>query len=709
MLRRLACLLLTLAILALGRSAPAAETRLSVVLVLDASGSMAQNDPQRLVRLASKMLVDLTDERDRVTVMSFGSQVQTLHTARGDEHAALRAAIERLGRGESCTDYAQALEAAAERFAGAAPAGERRVVLFLTDGRFEPVKSTGSCGAFDQAREEDREETAKRVMAAAKRFEQAGARVFTIGLGRAVTVAQHSSALLHEVAAATRGQFVHAQEARDVPAIFAGIFGALVGAPVLQEVLDAEHPQLSFSVPGGADRLHVVLVPQAAADLDRVRLDRGSDNIPLESPQSESALASYRLARVTQGVAGTYSLTEDGRGRIDVLVVEDVGLSLRIEGVGEVVAEGEVLRPTVALRTRTGEPVHLPSAYLDKVRLAVSLGESGLFDQRPDAEGAAHLKTAPLKRGEYRITAEASHQLGFLDVEKAAVAFRVEPRFSMTIDTAPLSFDCMAEEDGLVPLTSPGTVTLVAPEDLPVDVPLAVEVPEAMTSVFDIEPRVITFGKGQPRSASFVLRFKDPRSLRRREAHFSGFLKLVPAPEVDELLVGTKAWKVTVDAHLRPWTWRRYFEEYKWHLLAGLLGLLSLIWLVGRLLAERFPEKARVYYVEVGQEFQSDSLIRRHARRGAYRSARFSFPLGKKARPLVELRAKGGRFLVTPAEGVTITILDDSLPEDQRERRTAFTGSYLQRYRLDDRYELFLARQAIEEDEAAGAGGFSVT
>ena len=94
MMRRLA-LLLALLVTLLAFPAAAETTRLRIVMVLDASGSMAQNDSQRLVRVASKMLAELTNDHDHITVMSFGSQMKTLVETSGAEHAAIRDAISR--------------------------------------------------------------------------------------------------------------------------------------------------------------------------------------------------------------------------------------------------------------------------------------------------------------------------------------------------------------------------------------------------------------------------------------------------------------------------------------------------------------------------------------------------------------------------------------------------------------------------------------
>ena len=71
----------------------------------------------------------------------------------------------------------------------------------------------------------------------------------------------------------------------------------------------------------------------------------------------------------------------------------------------------------------------------------------------------------------------------------------------------------------------------------------------------------------------------------------------------------------------------------------------------------------------------------------------FKFPLGKKARALAHFKSTGARFEVIPAEGMVVTVLDDTLPADSREHQKPFSGRWEQRYRLGDSYEVWLTRR----------------
>jgi hypothetical protein len=296
-----------------------------------------------------------------------------------------------------------------------------------------------------------------------------------------------------------------------------------------------------------------------------------------------------------------------------------------------------------------------------------------------------------MRRGAYTLRASAAHALGFLDMAPVEMKFRVEPRFALTLTAAPIAFDTMAEE-GALPLRAPATIEVTGPAEIPIDIDVELRLPEGrIARDVHIEPTHFTFGPNRPRKVELRLQWQNPRALRGESFHYQGEIALMAQTEHARMLTGKTSWVMPVDGKLRAWDWRRYFKEYKWQILGGLAALLLIVYLIGRSLAQKFPPKARIHYAEVGQAFESESLIRRYARHGAYRSARFRFPLGKKARPLAVFKSTGARFEVIP-EKTVVTILDETVPQAEREKRGPFKGSWDQRYRLGDRYEVWLTR-----------------
>lgn len=701
MLRRWLAALVLVAAAAVALPAPGAESaRLRVVLVLDASGSMKKNDPDLLARLAAKLLVDLADARDRVTVVSFGSSGRALRSASGADRAALFGAIEQVGRDEECTDYASGLEAAAAELRGPPAAGERRLVLFLTDGQLEPAGGDKKgCARFESAPETERRDAADRVFSAAQKLARARAKVYAVGLGDKLAGARHSRELLEELSRRTGGRFVAARRAEQLPEFFAGIFAALVGAPVSKH----QGPEvLRFRVPADAGQMHVV-VPTDDPAL-RVELGHAGQSWPFGKPfdaqrgpelrvESGRVRRGYIVLWLREPAAGDYELRRTaGSAPLRAWVISDVGLSLRIESVGAVVPETEPPLVRVALRSRGGKPVPLDAEFLRKVTFSVELAGQPATRVSAGGRDAIELRAPKLapRADPYLVRASAEHAEGFLSVDPAEHRFRVIHQVPLELDDGfSISFDTMAEE-GPIPLSAPAVVRVRSPAELPTELEVRLELPEgSMRQDLRFEPTSVRFGPGKPREVPLTVTFADPRALRSVDRSYEGALGLGLSPDHAKLVSGKQRWSIAVHGTVRSWTLGRWLSEYRWQLGIGTLLLLLAIWGVGRAVARDFPKKARIHYVEVGQSFESDSLIRRFARKGAYRSARLAYPLGKRAKKLVSFVSTGAGFEVRPEKGVPVTLVGDP---DTSERRTPFRGAWEQRYRLGDRWDVWLTR-----------------
>lgn len=683
-------------VLAAASGAAAEPARLRVVLVLDASGSMKKNDPDFLAPLAAKLLVDLADARDRITVVWFGSSAAALHTGSGADRAALLGAVGRVGRDQECTDYALGLEAAASELRGPPLPGERRLVLFLTDGQLEPAKDKG-CGKFDAATEKDRKEASERVLAAADKLKAARAKIYAVGLGDKLAAARHSRVLLQNVSQRTGGKFLEARRGDQLPEFFAGIFAALVGAPVSKHEAPSS---LRFTIPEDSGQAHVVVRTDDPAL--RLELRHAGQSWPFGKAEGAYRGPELRMERgaTPRGYAilwlrdpapGSYELVKtSGAGALRAWVISDVGLALRIENVPAVLPETEAPRVRAALRSRGGKAVPLDPAYLQKVAFTLEL--PGRAPERIGAAGrdSVELTGARLApRDEpYVVRASADHAEGFLQVDPVEHRVRVIHQVPLALDeSVSIAFDTMAEE-GPIPLSAPAVVRVVAPAELPTDFTVQLELADGpLRQDLRFEPASVTFGPGKPREVPLTVTFADPESLRSVDRRYEGALRLVLATDQQKLASGKKEWSLAVRGTLRSWTLGRWLHEYRFELGIGLGLLLLLIWLVGRAVARDFPPKARIHYVEVGQSFESDSLIRRFAKKGAYRSARLSFPLGKKAKKLVSFVSTGAGFEVRPEAATAVTPVGES-----DAKRTPFRGTWDQRYRLGDRYEVWLTR-----------------
>ena len=103
MLKRIFTVLAFLALALWAPPAAAAPVRLRVAVVLDASASMKQNDPDRLARLAARLVTDLADSRDQVSLVSFGTNARKLVSAAGTEEKKFMSALDALTSGNGAS------------------------------------------------------------------------------------------------------------------------------------------------------------------------------------------------------------------------------------------------------------------------------------------------------------------------------------------------------------------------------------------------------------------------------------------------------------------------------------------------------------------------------------------------------------------------------------------------------------------------------
>ncbi len=571
MLRRISIALSMIAFLAFAGPARAqTQSRLHIVLLLDASTSMAKSDPDKLMQVAAKLLSDLSDARDRLTIMSFGDEVARVKVASGHETDALHAAIDTLGRGETCSDYGLALNAAATELEKALPSDPRGVVVMLTDGPFETVNPSGGCARLGDANDVVRTAMMQPAKRAATRLKNVGARLFAIGLGDVAKPPSDSVKLLAQISETTGGRFVAASRPAALPKIFANVFGGLVGAPVISSVFDLSAQATKLSVPEGADRLHVIVLPGGSEALDAVKLTRDGTQVPWAPTRG---LGVYRIAQVTAKLAGAYSLT--GAGSTEVVVVPELGLALAIEGVPTALPEGSRLTGKVTLVNRRARPAMLPAKFLTGMSVSVSVLGKPIFRGRLNAKGEVKLSSRrPVARGDYTLSARASNALGWSLAKANAHAFSVAARFAMTIDTTTIRFDGMAEEGAIISRDEAGTVTLAAPEKMPTDITLKVTFPDSMLRDMRVSPtESIVFGPQRPRKYVFELAWKTPRALRSKSHHYSGIIKLEAIEEDRKRLAGNTAWQLPVNVHLRQWTLWRWLREYQTQALVAAAAL----------------------------------------------------------------------------------------------------------------------------------------
>lgn len=187
-----------------GTLTPPIEPRspIDLILALDSSGSMADNDPKRIAISGAKVFVDELDSaRDRVGVVSWDDKVD-FTKALSSVFPQVKRDLEGVDQ-DGGTDFDVGLKAALDLLKAARP-GSRKVVVFLTDGKGN-YTLPGKAGSLVDRASAD------------------GVVIYAIGLGTAPDMA-----LLRDMAEATGGKAFHAKQAADLVAVYAGITQALM-------------------------------------------------------------------------------------------------------------------------------------------------------------------------------------------------------------------------------------------------------------------------------------------------------------------------------------------------------------------------------------------------------------------------------------------------------------------------------------------------
>ncbi len=171
------------------RSSTGDKALLDVVLDLDSSGSMAQNDPSGARLAAAKSLVDVLGDHDRAAVVDF-DDVATLLQPLTTDKVAVKGAIDRVDANGG-TNIAAGLRSSLDHLDQVGQANSGRAVILLTDGD----------GVYDNS--------------LITRAHDSHTTVYTVGLGSGVRAAQ-----LQAIADQTGGKYYQVTQANQLNDVF---------------------------------------------------------------------------------------------------------------------------------------------------------------------------------------------------------------------------------------------------------------------------------------------------------------------------------------------------------------------------------------------------------------------------------------------------------------------------------------------------------
>ena len=234
--------------------------------MLDNSGSMRKNDPRFLTKEAVARFVNGVPNEARLSVVIFDKQVRA--TPLGSRDSVNLAQFDY--RGPLTNIPAAVARAIQELKLNGRPRAARSIVL-LTDG----VVDTGT-------KAQDREVTHWLRGQLASDAASTGVKIFTVALGTG-----SDRQLLQELAQRTGGRYFWAQQAKDLPGIFAQVSDAFFAPAVLQAPLERapQLAQVSPRTPAAVDPAPSNL-PQAVSPTARSeKASTPPSNAPTPEPE----------------------------------------------------------------------------------------------------------------------------------------------------------------------------------------------------------------------------------------------------------------------------------------------------------------------------------------------------------------------------------------------------------------------------------------
>jgi len=135
------CLSMLFIILLAHSSISAKEQALDVALVLDTSGSMKSNDPQRLRSQAAKLFIKLLDRKDRVSLVSFSNRAYPvtdfLSLDKRKNEQLLFNAIDKLSSSGQYTNLHDALLRGYELLSSKSSQSRGKTIILMSDGKMD--------------------------------------------------------------------------------------------------------------------------------------------------------------------------------------------------------------------------------------------------------------------------------------------------------------------------------------------------------------------------------------------------------------------------------------------------------------------------------------------------------------------------------------------------------------------------------------------
>lgn len=395
-----------------------ARAPMHVELVLDTSGSMEDNDRERLSALAGMVFADLAAPNDFLGIQSLQRPNPTLEplTRVGPERDALRRASRTI-QFKGATFCEPPLEVAARelRAERERDAAARQFVIFFSDGLCEDAVEDASTGLRDD-----------------------GVTIFSIGLFDDETLSgddKDHEASLKLMKSITGGEYFRVESARELPNTFARVLGRIVGSEARPVPMSVGETRIDVD-PYVLDAMLVVTHESSAVRATRL-VDPGGKalDIPIKSVPYTSEGSSYFVSaagvgkqhytvlRLEDPTAGPWRLILDGAKGARAVLVQNYALVpvLELDPRRDLVQVGKPVRLRLRLQESSGEWIDDPD-FAGRVKAQIEVyADGGTQPDRLKIErngSAFEAEFTPAEEGVYRFESLASMESGLNKASK---------------------------------------------------------------------------------------------------------------------------------------------------------------------------------------------------------------------------------------------------------------------------------------------------
>lgn len=302
-------------------------SKIDAVLVMDASNSMKNSDPERISSEAMKMFIDmLSTTGDKVGVVSYTDRIQRekalLEIQSEADKTALKEFIDQLDRGPY-TDMSVGLDEAVKVLKQGMDPAHAPMIVVLADGNNDLDPNTGKTS----------QEASDQLEQAVKEAKGSGIPIYTIGLNADGKLNKET---LAELANQTGGKSFTTSSADDLPQILSEIFAShqqLKIVPVQSITGNGSYQEVTVRVPN-ANVLEANISIMSSSPVDVKLVDpAGAEQTIPSGNVLRSTSNSYSLLKLLKPQQGDWKLQVKGvsKDKIDINLVFNYDLELTMD------------------------------------------------------------------------------------------------------------------------------------------------------------------------------------------------------------------------------------------------------------------------------------------------------------------------------------------------------------------------------------------